>query len=51
MEAATALHDPAPGFLEGVRELCTAEGAVLVFDEMITGFRWSAERRAGASTA
>ena len=42
MEAATALHDPAPGFLEGVREMCTAEGTVLVFDEMITGFRWSA---------
>jgi glutamate-1-semialdehyde 2,1-aminomutase len=41
MEAATALHEPAPGFLEGVRELCTAQGAVLVFDEMITGFRWS----------
>jgi glutamate-1-semialdehyde 2,1-aminomutase len=41
MEAATALGDPAPGFLEGVRELCTARGAVLVFDEMITGFRWS----------
>ncbi|PVZ08006.1 glutamate-1-semialdehyde 2,1-aminomutase [Actinomycetospora cinnamomea] len=47
LEAATALHDPAPGFLEGVRELCTAEGAVLVFDEMITGFRWSAH---GAQT-
>ena len=42
MEAATALHEPAPGFLEGVREMCTAEGTVLVFDEMITGFRWSA---------
>ena len=47
LEAATALHSPAPGFLEGVRDLCTAEGAVLVFDEMITGFRWSA---AGAQT-
>ncbi|WP_285657277.1 glutamate-1-semialdehyde 2,1-aminomutase [Actinomycetospora sp. NBRC 106375] len=41
MEAATGLLEPAPGFLEGVRELCTAQGAVLVFDEMITGFRWS----------
>ena len=29
-----------PGFLEGVRELCTEHGAVLVFDEMITGFRY-----------
>lgn len=42
MEPATALHEPEPGFLEGVRELCTAHGTVLVFDEMITGFRWSA---------
>jgi glutamate-1-semialdehyde 2,1-aminomutase len=30
---------PAPGFLEGLRELCTREGIVLVFDEVITGFR------------
>ena len=32
--------EPAPGFLEGVQALCTEHGAVLVFDEMITGFRW-----------
>jgi glutamate-1-semialdehyde 2,1-aminomutase len=31
---------PRDGFLHAVRELCTREGAVLVFDEMITGFRW-----------
>jgi glutamate-1-semialdehyde 2,1-aminomutase len=31
---------PHAGFLEGARRLCTQEGAVLVFDEMITGFRW-----------
>jgi glutamate-1-semialdehyde 2,1-aminomutase len=30
---------PQPGFLEGIRTLCTRHGAVLVFDEMITGFR------------
>ena len=30
-----------PGFLEGVRMLATEAGAVLVFDEIITGFRWS----------
>jgi glutamate-1-semialdehyde 2,1-aminomutase len=30
---------PRPGFLEGLRELCTREGIVLVFDEVITGFR------------
>jgi glutamate-1-semialdehyde 2,1-aminomutase len=30
---------PRPGFLEGLRELCSREGIVLVFDEVITGFR------------
>jgi len=30
---------PAPGFLEGLRELCDAHGALLVFDEVMTGFR------------
>lgn len=40
-EAATGMVAPEAGFLEGLRELCTAEGAVLVFDEMITGFRWA----------
>lgn len=30
---------PAPGFLAGLRELCTANGALLIFDEVITGFR------------
>ena len=30
---------PAPGFLEGLRSLCDAAGALLVFDEVITGFR------------
>lgn len=41
LEAATALAEPAPGFLEGLRELADVHGAVLVFDEMITGMRWS----------
>ena len=31
--------EPAPGFLELLRRLCTAHGVVLVFDEMITGVR------------
>ena len=30
---------PQPGFLEGLRELTTAHGALLVFDEVMTGFR------------
>jgi len=30
---------PGPGFLEALRELCDASGALLVFDEVITGFR------------
>jgi len=30
---------PEPGFLEGLRELCTKEGIVLVVDEVMTGFR------------
>ncbi|HEY7522668.1 MAG TPA: aspartate aminotransferase family protein [Candidatus Limnocylindrales bacterium] len=30
---------PEPGFLETLREACTAAGTVLIFDEIITGFR------------
>ena len=30
---------PAPGFLEGLRKLCTAEGILLIIDEVMTGFR------------
>ena len=30
---------PNPGFLEGLRALCDKEGALLIFDEVITGFR------------
>ncbi len=30
---------PRAGFLEGLREVCSAHGALLVFDEVITGFR------------
>jgi glutamate-1-semialdehyde 2,1-aminomutase len=32
---------PAPGFLEGLRALCTKHGALLIFDEVMTGFRLS----------
>jgi len=30
---------PKPGFLKGIRELCTKYGSVLIFDEVMTGFR------------
>jgi len=42
------LVTPAPGFLEGLRAACDRAGALLVFDEVITGFRVG---RAGATGA
>jgi glutamate-1-semialdehyde 2,1-aminomutase len=33
---------PADGFLRGLREICTADGALLIFDEVISGFRAAA---------
>jgi len=33
------LVPPLPGFLEGLREITTANGALLIFDEVMTGFR------------
>ncbi len=39
---------PAPGFLEGLRAACDAAGALLIFDEVITGFRLE---RGGAQAA
>lgn len=43
---------PAPGFLEGLRTLCTEKRVLLVFDEMWTGFRLSlggAQQRYGVT--
>ena len=39
LEAART-EEPAPGFLEGVQSLCRRHGALVILDEMITGFRW-----------
>jgi glutamate-1-semialdehyde 2,1-aminomutase len=39
LEPANVAH-PRQGFLAEVAALCRREGAVLIFDEMITGFRW-----------
>ena len=38
---------PAPGWLMGLRELCTKHGTVLIFDEVMTGFRvaWGGYQR------
>jgi len=33
---------PRPGFLQTLRELCTRDGALLIFDEVMTGFRVAA---------
>ena len=33
---------PQPGFLEGLRSLCDEEGMLLIFDEVMTGFRLAA---------
>ena len=30
---------PMPGYLQGLREICTREGIILIFDEVMTGFR------------
>ena len=41
LEAATATAEPAAGFLESLRAVTQQHGTVLIFDEMITGMRWS----------
>lgn len=36
-----SLEAPKEGYLRGVRDLCDKYDTILVFDEMITGFRWA----------
>jgi glutamate-1-semialdehyde 2,1-aminomutase len=38
---------PRDGYLEGLRELCTNRGALLIFDEVMTGFRCGAQSAQG----
>ncbi len=34
------VQPPAPGYFDGLRDLCDRHGALLILDETITGFRW-----------
>jgi glutamate-1-semialdehyde 2,1-aminomutase/spore coat polysaccharide biosynthesis protein SpsF len=42
-----SIEFPEPGFLENVKELTHKNGAILVFDEIVTGFRWALEGAQG----
>lgn len=35
------MEEPKPGFLKSVLDVAHAEGAVVIFDEMVTGFHWA----------
>jgi glutamate-1-semialdehyde 2,1-aminomutase len=39
VEPLQRIISPRPGFLQGLRELADAHGAILIFDELVTGFR------------
>ena len=43
------LVPPPPGYLQALRELCDEHGALLIFDEVITGFRVGAAARRGST--
>ena len=38
LQGAGGVYPPPPGYLEGARRLCDQHGALLIFDEVITGF-------------
>lgn len=38
LQGASGVHPPEPGYLEGLRRLCDQHGALLIFDEVLTGF-------------
>jgi len=38
VQGASGVHPPVAGYLEGLRRLCDQHGALLIFDEVITGF-------------
>jgi glutamate-1-semialdehyde 2,1-aminomutase len=40
MLEAETVEPPAPGYFDGLRRLCARHGALLILDEIITGFRW-----------
>ena len=42
---------PARGFLQGLRDVCTEYGALLIFDEVVSGFPRGLWRRPGSATA
>ena len=49
LQGAAGVFPPTAGYLKGLRALCDAHGALLIFDEVITGFGrlgtwWAAER-------
>jgi len=41
VEPLQRLVPPTPGLLQGLRDLCTKHGIVLIFDEVVTGFRFA----------
>lgn len=53
VQGAGGVHPPADGYLTGLRKLCDDHGALLVFDEVITGFgrtgEWFASRTYGVT--